>query len=216
MFIHQHNSIHYSKPLKMDKIKAAKELALRFHQTYERLAPSFGYETRPDTKVFDPESNNGKLMIAVCSEMLSALSTQSPKWVKAKDRLPGDEVESLKEMPLRDAITKVPYHKVDILGFDNKTMYYRGINDEIHVKIKNIEWRESSTQPLQEKIDGLREDVKRIYDLHKVKLNGLKRNRMFPDENKLTDSECCAIDDQIQLLASILGDLNREILNKQP
>ena len=94
----------------------------------------------------------------------AAISTQSPKWVKAKDRLPGDEVESLKEMPLRDAITKVPYHKVDILGFDNKTMYYRGINDEIHVKIKNIEWRESSTQPLQEKIDGLREALERVLD----------------------------------------------------
>ena len=37
-----------------------------FHDTYERLAPSFGYETREDTKLFDPESKNGKLMMAVC------------------------------------------------------------------------------------------------------------------------------------------------------
>lgn len=92
----------------------------------------------------------------------NALSTQSPKWVKAKDGLPGDGVESLKEMPLRDAITKVPYHKVDILGFDNKTMYYRGINDDIHVKIKNIEWQESSTHPLQAKITELLEENQRL------------------------------------------------------
>jgi len=45
-------------------------LARRFHEIYERLAPSFGYETRADTKAFDPTSANGRLMIAVCSEML--------------------------------------------------------------------------------------------------------------------------------------------------
>jgi hypothetical protein len=47
------------------------ELARKFHEAYERLAPSFGYETRADTKAFDPESPNGKLMIAVCSELFS-------------------------------------------------------------------------------------------------------------------------------------------------
>lgn len=50
-------------------------LAIRFHETYERLAPSFGYETRPDTKVFDPESKNGRLMVAVCAAL--ATPTQS-------------------------------------------------------------------------------------------------------------------------------------------
>jgi hypothetical protein len=45
-------------------------LATRFHETYERLAPAFGYETRPDTKVFDPESKNGRLMVAVCAELM--------------------------------------------------------------------------------------------------------------------------------------------------
>lgn len=47
----------------------ALELARRFHDAYERLAPSFGYETRQDTKVFDPASANGKLMIAVCADL---------------------------------------------------------------------------------------------------------------------------------------------------
>ena len=45
--------------------------ARNFHNTYERLAPKFGYETREDTKVFDPESKNGKLMIAVCLEVIN-------------------------------------------------------------------------------------------------------------------------------------------------
>jgi len=50
-----------------EKIKWAK----LFHDTYERLAPSFGYETREDTKEFDPNSKNGKLMLEVCSIVLS-------------------------------------------------------------------------------------------------------------------------------------------------
>jgi hypothetical protein len=45
-------------------------LARKFHKAYERLAPQFGYETREETREFDPESPNGKLMIAVCSEIL--------------------------------------------------------------------------------------------------------------------------------------------------
>ena len=46
------------------------QLAIEFHDTYEALAPWFGYETRPDTKRFDPESANGRLVIAVCNRLL--------------------------------------------------------------------------------------------------------------------------------------------------
>jgi hypothetical protein len=46
--------------------------ARKFHEAYERLAPSFGYETRAETKQFDPTSPNGRLMIAVCSELAAA------------------------------------------------------------------------------------------------------------------------------------------------
>lgn len=47
------------------------ELAKMFHDYYEDLAPKYGYKTRPETRVFDPESANGKLMIAVC-ELIQA------------------------------------------------------------------------------------------------------------------------------------------------
>lgn len=49
----------------------AERLARRFHDAYERLAPSFGYETREDTRAFDPASANGRLMVAVCEELLA-------------------------------------------------------------------------------------------------------------------------------------------------
>ena len=49
----------------------AQYLAVFFHLTYERLAPSFGYTTREETRVLDLTSPNGQLMIAVCQEILA-------------------------------------------------------------------------------------------------------------------------------------------------
>ncbi|MCK4820433.1 Lar family restriction alleviation protein [bacterium] len=48
---------------------STKKLAALFHNTYEELAPSFGYETRADTKELDFDSPNGKLMLAVCERI---------------------------------------------------------------------------------------------------------------------------------------------------
>lgn len=51
------------------------QLAQRFHEAYERLAPSYGYETRKDSaKPWSevPEKNRN-LMTAVCGEMLALL-----------------------------------------------------------------------------------------------------------------------------------------------
>ena len=50
-----------------------KEYTLKFHKYYERLAPNYGYETRKDTKEFDFNSNNGKLMYATVNEIISPL-----------------------------------------------------------------------------------------------------------------------------------------------
>jgi hypothetical protein len=47
----------------------ALQLAILFHDTYERLAPSYGYETRR----FDADSQNGRLMIATCAAILERL-----------------------------------------------------------------------------------------------------------------------------------------------
>lgn len=51
------------------------DLARLFHETYERLAPEFSYETRPDSAVpweAVPERNRA-LMVATCAEVLAAL-----------------------------------------------------------------------------------------------------------------------------------------------
>lgn len=48
------------KPDVADKIFRAKMM----HEIYESLATKFGYETRDETKDFDPTTPNGQLMIA--------------------------------------------------------------------------------------------------------------------------------------------------------
>jgi hypothetical protein len=57
----------------------ALDLARLFHDTYERLAPSFGYETRKDTRTFDPTTPNGRLMVVVCGEVLAALASPAAR-----------------------------------------------------------------------------------------------------------------------------------------
>ncbi len=76
----------------------AETLACFFHDTYEMLAPSFGYETREDTREFNPESKNGRLMVTVCGAVLlrfnAALAAEREKSVAdfASKILHGDEV----------------------------------------------------------------------------------------------------------------------------
>lgn len=52
----------------------AEALARKFHKYYEGLAHVFGYQTRKDSRNFDPDSKNGKLMIAVCEKILIDLA----------------------------------------------------------------------------------------------------------------------------------------------
>jgi|SRR3990167_641820 len=57
--------------MKIDKsYPEAYRLARRFHELYELSAPLFGYETKKETKEFDPESANGRLMAWVCYEVV--------------------------------------------------------------------------------------------------------------------------------------------------
>lgn len=54
---------------------SAEELARLFHEAYERLAPSFGYQTREESAVpwSQVPERNKQLMIAVAGEVLRHL-----------------------------------------------------------------------------------------------------------------------------------------------
>lgn len=55
-----------------EELEIAYKIAEKFHETYERLAPSYGYVTREDSAKsweFVPEQNK-LLMVAVVGELL--------------------------------------------------------------------------------------------------------------------------------------------------
>ncbi len=67
------------------------EITKKFHNTYEKLASEYTYETREDTKVFDINSNNGKLMYATVNEIVSPILKENEQlknnWNKLKERI---------------------------------------------------------------------------------------------------------------------------------
>ena len=84
--------------------------------------------------------------------------------------------------------------------------------------IEYVKWLEEkvekniSSQPLLVN-DGAKSVVQSIYDAHKVKLNILKENRAKSEEEKWTDAEIKSADDQITILASVLSDLYRKVID---
>ena len=62
------------------------ELANLFHET---LAPDFNHELRTETRHFAAESPDGRIMVAVCVEILSRFAitpTGTPSWLEGHER----------------------------------------------------------------------------------------------------------------------------------
>lgn len=64
--------------------KEIKKYTEMFHNTYEMLAPKYGYETRGDTKQLDFDSPNGKLMYATIEKIVCPILEENQQ---LKDRL---------------------------------------------------------------------------------------------------------------------------------
>lgn len=107
------------------------ELAMLFNETYERLAPEFGYTTREETREFDPGSPNGRLMIAVCDELLhtvnptataaAAVLRAAEAWADATDESKDWPIAPLEELSvavdaLRAARQSVSDNQLPTLG----------------------------------------------------------------------------------------------------
>ena len=65
---------------------SAIKVAVFMHEKYEELAPSYGYETKDETKVFKAYTPNGKLMIAVCRELLGYLRDKQSMELTSNDK----------------------------------------------------------------------------------------------------------------------------------
>ena len=62
------------------------EITKEFHDTYEKLASEYTYETRKDTKVFDINSSNGKLMYATVNEVIKPILEENKKQKEVLDK----------------------------------------------------------------------------------------------------------------------------------
>jgi len=63
--------------------------AREFHDLYEETAPMFGYETRKETKEFDPTSPNGRLMAYVCFNLIQqAIAEERERMRGMKKEIP--------------------------------------------------------------------------------------------------------------------------------
>ena len=58
------------------------EITKKFHDTYEKLSKDYDYETRKETRVFDINSSNGKLMYATVNEVIKPILEENTKLKK--------------------------------------------------------------------------------------------------------------------------------------
>lgn len=72
------------------------EITKKFHDTYEKLASEYTYETREDTKVFDINSNNGKLMYATVNEIVSPILEENQEWINLLAMFKNQQKEFIK------------------------------------------------------------------------------------------------------------------------
>lgn len=105
------------------------DLAMHFHNTYEKLAPSFGYKTREDTKQFDINSNNGQLMVAVCQTILNDI-LQIPNDKETED-------ETLDRIEILDKNINMLTRKIDIYKINYDRMLTRTEVFKLREKYQN-------------------------------------------------------------------------------
>ena len=78
------------------------EITKKFHDTYEKLASEYTYETREDTKVFDINSNNGKLMYATVNEIVSPILEENKQLKENYDKIYNENCKLREEHNITD------------------------------------------------------------------------------------------------------------------
>jgi hypothetical protein len=75
------------------------EIARKFHEAYERLAPAFGYATREASRKpwADVPAQNRDLMIAVCAEILPGILAEGAAKERDAMTFQGRAIESLQQ-----------------------------------------------------------------------------------------------------------------------
>lgn len=122
------------------------EITKKFHDTYEKLANEYTYETREDTKVFDINSNNGKLMYATVNEIVNPILKENQELKKQVEELKFDIVEGKPYIKLDTVITKqqkfINYLEDKISKQKNDIFANALISEDIDLYIMKIKLQE--------------------------------------------------------------------------
>lgn len=90
--------------------KEIKKYTEMFHYTYEMLALNFGYETRKDTKKFDFDTPNGKLMYATVEKIISPIleeNQQLKEQLETSEKARKEAIELVKNNQRKDEFVEL-------------------------------------------------------------------------------------------------------------
>lgn len=113
------------------------EITKNFHDTYEKLASEYAYKTREDTKVFNINSNNGKLMYTTVNEIVNPILKENQELKKQLH----DASIQIQELIEKDIWCPSNCEKLEQLQKQNKKQ--KKVIDKInHILNNQINYRE--------------------------------------------------------------------------
>lgn len=124
------------------------EITKNFHDMYEKLASEYNYETREDTKVFDINSNNGKLMYATVNEIVSPILKENKQLkmiVNEYEKLnKGFKITNVQEYNIDELLSykknKDNWNKLkEYINEANKDLYWTNTYDDILCVVQELE-----------------------------------------------------------------------------
>lgn len=124
------------------------EITKNFHDMYEKLASEYNYETREDTKVFDINSNNGKLMYATVNEIVSPILKENKQLkmiVNEYEKLnKGFKITNVQEYNIDELLSYKKYKDnwtklKEYINEANKDLYWTNNYDDILCVMQELE-----------------------------------------------------------------------------
>ena len=131
------------------------EITKEFHDKYEKLASEYTYETREDTKVFDINSNNGKLMYATVNEIVSPILKENKQLkmiVNEYEKLnKGFKITNVQEYNIDELLSYKKYKDnwkklKEYINEANKDLYWTNNYDDILCVMQELEQGSDSNE----------------------------------------------------------------------
>ena len=109
------------------------EITKKFHDTYEKLASEYTYETRKETRVFDINSNNGKLMYATVNKIISPILEENQELKKQLEEADRKLFFTKNELDMRQKSidNKLTQQKEFVKYLEDEIKLQEKINDKL-------------------------------------------------------------------------------------